>query len=186
MKTGSYVKTLLWPLMAVFASILASPAQAIPVQYSVSYDASTAGPSGTGSFSWDSDTHQFSGFSWDFLAASGTLMSNDWRASIFGGTMGAFLFEILTGEDLHPSACTATSRCTFISSNIASDVLGSVLFRSLGTGLTEYVFRNGGNVLYRGTLSINRLAVAVSEPVTLLLLSAGLLGVALRRRKPLG
>jgi hypothetical protein len=101
--------------------------------------------------------------------------------------MGQFLFEILTGEDIHPSGCNAGTRCTFTSANVRSDSVDSVEFRALGSGTTEYAFRLGSTILFSGALSIARVVfpevvVAVSEPVTLLLIGAGLLGLAFRRR----
>ena len=185
MSTRKVLKAVMLPLVALAAATLAGGANAVPVDYSVVYTSSSAGQSGTGSFSFDSDTSAFSSFSWDLASGTDMLMANNWRASIFGGTMGRFLFEILTGEDVHPAACTANSRCTFSSANITSNLLTSIEFRTLATGMTEYLFRNGSTLLFNGTLSVNRvqIAQAVSEPFTLGLLGIGLLGIGLRRRK---
>jgi hypothetical protein len=189
MKSTKIFKTLMLPLVAVAVSLVSSGAGAVPMSYSVAYSGTTVGPSGTGSFSWDADTSSFNAFNWNFSPVADTLMANSWRSSIFGGTMGQFLFEILTGEDVHPSACSANSRCSFSSFNVQSGSLSSVEFRTLGAGLTEYVFRNGSNVLFSGMLSIARATapaapgLAVSEPLSLALIGVGLLGLAVRRRK---
>ncbi len=183
------MRALLLPLVAIAASVIAPPARAIPVDYAVTYGGDVVGPTGIGSFSFDSATSRFSGFNWSFADALSadpdTLMANNWRLPVFGGTLGNFLLEILTGEDVHPSACSATSRCTFSSGDINSGALTSVEFRSLMPGMAEYVFRNGSNVVYGGTLSINRVLLAVSEPLPIVLFGAGLLGFVLTRRKPL-
>jgi hypothetical protein len=177
---------MLFPVVAVFAVLISSGVQAVPVDYSVAYDGSKIGPAGTGSFAWDSVTSQFSNFNWNFGGSTDTLMANNWRSSIFGGTMGQFLFEILSGEDVHPAACSANSRCSFSTGNLTSSLLTSAEFRTIAPGMTEYLFRNGANILFNGTLSVTRIlatpAQAVTEPFTLSLMGAALLGLALRRR----
>jgi len=162
-------------------------ARAVPVDYSVVYSGTNVGSAGSGSFSWDADTSAFGNFNWNFSPATDTLMANNWRNAIFGGTMGQFLFEILTGEDVHPAGCSAASRCSFSSFNIKSSLLTSVEFSTLGGGLTEYLFRNGASVLFSGTLSATRMTrmLAVTEPVTMSLIGVGLLGLAFIRRKSL-
>jgi hypothetical protein len=184
MKMTKMLKTLLLPLVALAASVMTPSAHAIPMDYTVEYSGSV-GSSFNGSFTWDADTSAFSNFAWNLSATPDTLRANNWASAVFGGTMGQFLFEILTGEDVHPSACTAGSRCSFTSTRVTSELVNSVEFRTLGAGLTDYIFRNGTNVLYSGTLSVNRVVMLVSEPVTLLLMGAGLLGFALRPRNQL-
>jgi hypothetical protein len=188
MKSIKIFKTLILPLVAVAVSLVSVGAQAVPISYSVAFNGANAGPSGTGSFYWDADTSAFNSFNWNFSPVADTLMANNWRSSIFGGTMGQFLFEILTGEDVHPSGCSATSRCSFSSFNVQSASLTSVEFRTFGGGLTEYLFRSRSGLLFSGTLSIGRSissGLAVSEPLTLSLLGVGLLGLAFRRRRRL-
>ena len=171
------------PLVAAAASFATPAAHAIPMDYTVTYSGSNVGSAFTGSFSWDSDTSAFTAFNWNFSAIPDSLVASNWRSLIFGGTMGQFLFEILTGEDVHPSACSTGSRCTFTSAKVTSDLVNSVEFRTIGAGLTEYNFRNGSNILYSGTLSVVRSTVlVVTEPLTLLLMGVGLLGLALSRR----
>jgi hypothetical protein len=177
------LRTLLLPLVAMAASMVMTPAaHAIPMDYTVEYSGSV-GSSFGGSFSWDTGTSAFSDFAWNLSSTPDTLRANNWASVFFGGTMGQFLFEILTGEDVHPSACSADSRCTFTSTRVTSSLVNSVEFRTLGGGITDYIFRSGANVLYSGTLAVSRVVVLVTEPLTLLLMGAGLLGFALRQRK---
>jgi hypothetical protein len=177
------LRAMVLPLLAVAASFATPAAHAIPMDYTVSYSGSSVGPGFNGSFSWDSTTSAFTNFNWNLSAIPDSLSANNWRSLIFGGTMGQFLFEILTGEDVHPSTCSATSRCTFTSAKVTSGLVNSVEFRTLGTGVTEYSFRNGSTILYSGTLSVSHVVLLVSEPFTLLLMGAGLLALALSRRK---
>jgi hypothetical protein len=188
MNKTKIAKALLLPLVITVASLTSVAARAVPVDYSLMYSGSTAGSVGAGSFSWDPATSAFASFNWNFSppgllpSPDDALMANNWGRSIFGGTLGQFLFEILTGEDVHPAGCSAQSRCTFSSFNITSSSLTSVEFRSFGGGMSEYVFRNEGSVLFSGMLSLNR-ALAVSEPLSLSLFGIGLLGLAFRRRR---
>jgi hypothetical protein len=184
MSNTKIIKAMLVPLVAVAAMALSTAARAVPMDYSVVYNGTSIGPASTGSFSWDPETSAFSNFTWNFSSTADTLMANNWRTSIFGGTMGQFLFEILTGEDVHPAGCSAGARCSFSSANIRSSLLTSVEFRTLSPGMSEYLFRNGASVLFSGTLSVTRV-LAVSEPLTVCLIGIGLLGLSLRRRKSL-
>ena len=181
MRTMKMLKALLLPFVAMAASMV-TPAQAIPIDYAVQYSG-TVGSSFTGSFTWDADTSIFTDFIWNLSATPDTLMANNWAAGFLGGTTGRYLFEILTSQDLHPSACSSGSRCTFNSIKVSSSLVNSVEFRTLGAGVTDYFFRSGSDLLYSGTLVVSRVALLVSEPVTLLLMGAGLLGLAVRRRK---
>lgn len=189
MNMTKVTKALLLPLVVMVGSLGSVAARAVPVDYSLVYTGAV-GASGSGSFSWDSATSAFTNFRWNFASPENslvagpddTLMANNWGRAIFGGTMGQFLFEILTGEDVHPAGCSAQSRCSFSSFNISSSLLSSVEFSTLGGGLTQYLFRNGSQVLFSGSLSLTR-ALAVSEPLPLSLFGIGLLGLALRRRK---
>jgi hypothetical protein len=175
------LKVLVLPFVALAASMV-TPAQAIPIDYTVQYSG-TVGSSFGGSFTWDADTSIFTDFRWNLSATPDTLTANNWASGLLGGTMGGFLFEILTGEDMHPSACSTGSRCTFTSIKVNSSLVNSVEFRTLGAGVTDYFFRDGANVLYSGTLAVSRAVLMVTEPFTLLLMGAGLLGLAVQRRK---
>jgi hypothetical protein len=183
MRLIKILRAMLLPLVAVAASFATQTTHAIPLDYTVSYSGSNVGSAFAGSFSWDSDTSAFTHFNWGLSAIPDSLSANNWRSLIFGGTMGQFLFEILTGEDVHPTACSTTSRCTFTSAKVTSNLVNSVEFRTLGNGITEYSFRNGSNILYAGTLAVSRVVLLVTEPFTLLLIGAGLLGLAISRRK---
>jgi hypothetical protein len=176
------LRAVLFPLLAVTGLWAAPSAQAIPMDYTVNYSGSTAGPAFTGSFTWDADTSIFTDFIWNLSATPDTLGANSWATSFFGGTLGQFLFETLTSEDVHPTACTLSSRCTFTSNRVTSSLVSSVEFRSLALGIAEYSFTKAGVVLYSGTLSVARVVLQVSEPLAWLLMGAGLLIMALARR----
>jgi hypothetical protein len=181
MKIMKMLRALLLPCVALAAAMV-TPAQAIPIDYTVQYTG-TVGSSFNGSFTWDADTSIFTDFIWNLADTPDTLTANNWASGFLGGTTGRYLFEILTGEDMHPSACSTGSRCTFTSIKVTSSLVNSVEFRTLGAGVTDYFFRNGSNVLYSGTLAVSRVVLMVTEPLTLLLMGAGLLGLAVQRRK---
>jgi PEP-CTERM motif len=185
MRTTKTLKALLLPFVAMVASMVAPTAQAIPIDYTAQFTGTLGGSFG-GSFTWDVDTGMFSNFVWSLpgslVEAPDTLTASNWNSPLLGGTTGRFLYEILTGEDLHPSACSTGGRCTFTSIRVNSSLVNSVEFRTLTAGVTDYFFRNGSNVVFSGTVAVSRVAVLVSEPFTLLLMGAGLVGFALRQR----
>ncbi|MGH8527882.1 MAG: hypothetical protein ACREXY_27790, partial [Gammaproteobacteria bacterium] len=118
MKFIKMLRALLLPLVAMAACVV-TPAQAIPIDYTVQYTG-TVGSSFSGAFSWDADTSIYTDFMWNLSATPDTLTVNNWASGFLGGTTGQFLFEILTGEDVHPSACSTGSRCTFTSIKVSS------------------------------------------------------------------
>jgi hypothetical protein len=98
-------------LLACLLAAAPMAAVAIPVLYEVTFTA-TSGPNGFGQFTWDADTLEMTGFTWDFgggqtggitdfallLDIADTI--GDPPGSL--GTPGALIWENITGEDTSP------------------------------------------------------------------------------------
>ena len=165
--------------LAVF-TIGAPLATASPILYNTTFTA-TLGPSGTGSFVFDSATGEMPSFVWDF--GSGIAGGRSYLGSIAGDTLGRYVFEILSETDAHSGVdcinipCAATGPFTGLGPN------GGAFFRIQGTaavGSSVYEFRTTmeGPAVAAGTITIQQ----VPETTTLSLLSCGILGLALTRR----
>jgi hypothetical protein len=157
---------------------LASTARAIPLNFEVTYDGSVAGIAGSGSFNYDADTTSFSNFMLSFGDSSAVVpLVNGGRAA-FGGTLGQFLFEILTGMDVHPVACGVVS-CSFTTSPQTALVTSASFTRNINNNpLAGYRFLDSAqDVVFAGSLSVRQ----VPEPATVALVGLGLLGLVLAR-----
>ena len=93
-------------LYALAALFMVSGAQAAAVNYTVDYDGAIRGNPGTGSFSWDSSTLTMTNFLWDFGSGQSGGFTDTFLVAtkpVSGGSNGAFIFEILTGQNVSPS-----------------------------------------------------------------------------------
>src|SRR5262245_34058808 len=105
------MKAKLFAAAAVLAALLPLGANAVPIQYDVTYTATT-GQTGTGSFFYDSYIKRMTNFTWDFGGVTGGL--DDWHFAfddVFGDTRSSFLFEVLTGTDAHSGVDCSFGGC---------------------------------------------------------------------------
>jgi hypothetical protein len=174
-------------LMAAMVLAVLTPmaASAVPVRYDLVFEASTPG---SGSFHWDEDTGTISDFGWDFGAGvTGALRNEiDWLAPVFGSTRGRYFFELITGENVHPSGCDAIDACgASYGSNeligfpslLASFSRNNQLFDS-----ARYFFLGADSRILSGNLIATRGAVSVPEAGTLPMLTLGLLAFLVMSR----
>lgn len=167
---GTWLLALLWTVNA----------NAIPINFNVSYDGAVIGGAGTGSFSFDEDTSQVRDFTFSFGNVTGSLPNMDLSFPVFGAPFGNFFFEILSGEDVHPVGCGVATRCGANFTAISQLVQFAMFSRSVGNMLAAYEFRsNAQTVVFAGNLSVQQ----VPEPTGLALIGLAVLGVALARRR---
>jgi len=163
-------------LALIAAGLFSAPmlASAVPVQYDLTYTATT-GPNGVGSFTFDQDDNTMSAFQWDFGGVLGNLadvgLNNPFPPT--GVTFGQFIFEMITEIDVHPAA-NCTFSCSFSSSSLAR----TFILRA-GSSPTTYELRQGA-LFSTGFVTFT--TASVPEPATLGLLVLGLLAAGARRR----
>ncbi|NNM00372.1 MAG: PEP-CTERM sorting domain-containing protein [Gammaproteobacteria bacterium] len=140
---------------------------------------------GTGFIRWDLDTALMCRFDWDFREGAqpggkGNIMSQAFLASpLGGGTTGAALWELITGEDVFPdpiAMVTAFASSGDISNNGYPNERAE-FFPDGRFRFFEQTFTGQGIVLAgEGTIRLR-----VPEPATLMLLAAGLAAAGRRR-----
>lgn len=160
-------------------------AGAAPVKYDLVFEASTPG---IGSFSWDEDAGRISDFGWDFGAGvTGSLRNEiNWLAPVFGSTRGRFFFELITGEDTHPSGCDRIDACgaSYSSSEIIGfpSLLASFSRNNQLFDTARYFFLGSDSRILSGNLIATRAAVSVPEAGMLAMLTLGLLSLLIASR----
>ena len=167
-------------LALIAASLLSAPmlAGAVPIQYDVTYTATT-GPSGAGSFMFDIDDNKMSGFQWDFGGVVGSFpdfgLNNPLPPN--GATFGQFIFEMITHIDVQPAF-----NCTF-SCSFSSTAPARTFILRAGSSPTTYELQQGA-LFSTGFVTFT--TASVPEPATLGLLVLGLLAAGARRRAGIG
>ena len=86
-------------LCLTLACAFAAPAQAAPLSYTVTFNATT-GQNGTGSFLWDADTQQMTRFNWFFADGTGTFLDSGLAKTLYSPgsarSVGALLYHLFT------------------------------------------------------------------------------------------
>ena len=159
------------------------PAFAVSMEYEISFD----GPlTGAGSFTWDNDTQLMSNMSWDFGSNTGGVddATYDWSATLDGGNLSQFVFEIFTMEDTHPYECTATTgSCAVLVEDTFGD-FDSAYFEITSSNLRRYSFLRGEEFAAYGIFTTSVMSSAsVPAPGSLALLGLGLFGLLFPNRK---
>lgn len=174
-------------LMAAMALAVLTPVTtlAAPVKYDLTFEASTPG---TGSFQWDEETGTIADFGWDFGAGVTGALRNEinWLAPVFGSTRGRFFFELITGENAHPSGCDVIDACgaSFLGNEVVGfpSVLASFSRNNQLFDTARYFFLGSDSRIQSGNLIATRAAVSVPEAGSLLMLMLGLLALLIARR----
>ncbi len=184
--------------LAALLLTLASPSWALPVLYTLTFDASdvasgAAGPSGTGSFIYDDATTTMTSLSWDFGGGFAGGMSDQVLEDF---DTGQLLFESIfvragdpfaAGTGMFPPAADITGHpnvdaafCWGLS-NLASCGMANT-----GTTAGSYQFVDAGAaapLTYRGRVSAEAVRIPVPEPVSAALLLVGGGAMLARRRR---
>ena len=176
---------------ALLGALLLTPvaAAATPIRYQINFSPTAEAPAGgTGYFFRDDVTELLSNFTWDFGGGNtGGIVDalTDWSATVFGGTISHFFFEILTQQDVHPSPCsTLTTGCssTFETPQVVGFPSRIVFRDQSNTNAQQYILGLGGSP---GSFSTQLAPRVAPEPGTLALLALGMCGArayARRRR----
>lgn len=186
------MKNRLISLCALLA-LLPLAAQAIPIRYDITFSSNALdADGGVGSFFRDDTTHLISNVTWDFGGGNTGGIDDaimNWSAIVFGGTASDFFFEILTGQDVHPTSCGTSGVTCSTGANAVSGLFGypdKVMLFAFGTALGPdphtYVMQFLNNTEVRGSYS-TKLAIAVPEPGTFGLLTLGLFAIGWARRR---
>jgi hypothetical protein len=165
----------------LLALLGAANAHAIPMNFSVFYDGSRLGGTGSGAFTFDDEASQLTNFTFRFGDVTGSLPNQDLSFPISGGSAASFIFEILSGQDAHPEGCGITVNCGTNLEAIGGLVRFVMFNRLVGAPLASYEFRDAVTrmAVFAGNLTVQQ----VPEPGSLALIGLGVLSVALARRK---
>jgi len=184
--------------LAALLLTLASPSWAVPILYTLTFDASdiasgAAGPSGTGSFVYDDTTVTMTSLAWDFGAgfsggmSDGVLASLDYAQLLFESIFhrvgdpfaaGTAIFPIAGDITGHPDV--DSSFCWGLSN------LPNCGMANTGTTAGSYLFVDSGAaapLTYRGRVSAEAVRIPVPEPVSATLLLVGGGAMLARRRR---
>ena len=151
--------------LAVALSFLSLSANAMSIKYDMTYNADVGGGAdGIGSFSFDSGTNFLSGLNWSF---------DDGLSGLYFDVIDEFL-----GSDVLLGNCPSGT-CTSSRSGVA---ISGDFTNVHWTSDRIYQFSTSSSRTHFGTYTVTE-AVSVTEPGTFALLSIGLLGMGLARRK---
>jgi hypothetical protein len=157
--------------LAVALSFLSLSANAMSIKYDMTYNADVGGGAdGIGSFSFDAGTNFLSGLNWSF---------DDGLSGLYFDKVDEFL-----GSDVLLGNCTSGFQCsaTRVPPEISGDFSNVVWSFSSPPATRTYQFSTSSSLTHFGTYTVTE-AVSVTEPGTFALLSIGLLGMGLARRK---
>lgn len=185
---------------SVLAAIVIT-AQAAPTLYTISFDASDTaagaiGPSGTGSFLYDSVTNPatMTNLTWDFESTFDSIVggiSDADLAPIVGGDLGAFLFNNVFFNTANPQQNGVASRTSALN-GWEMDFCWGLLSENCGmqNGTSGGSYRLGGTrSIQTQPWSVGYLTVTqspVPEPGVPALLGVGLASIGLARRRARG
>ena len=182
--------------LAALILAMASPSWAAPIQYTLTFDASdiaagALGPSGTGSFFYDSATDTMTSLAWDFgggftgSMSDATLASLDIGQILFGSIFVRSGDPFASGTSFFPPAGDIVGHpnvdsafCWGLSAPASCGMLNT------GTTAGSYKFIDAGAaapLTYRGRVSAE--AARIPEPASALLLLIGGGVVWIRRRR---
>jgi hypothetical protein len=172
------MKTLRSVALAFTLYIFSLSAQAMSIKYDVTYSDVGFG-AGTGEFFWDGGTTAMTGFVWDFGAGqTGGLLDTILAGILFSGTVGAGLFELITGQDVSPDIPTIGGiRFGGGFTPTTSFPANAIIFDAT----SKYRIENGAGVSPVG--SVTATVASVPEPGTLGLALIGLAGLGFSRKR---
>jgi hypothetical protein len=187
---GGHIMDNVYRILAALILLIACKANATPILYEVDL-VNTLGAgdyiNGQGFIEWDASTQLMTHFEWDFLEGAqpggqGNSLSEAWLTSAFdGGTYGAALWELTTGEDVFANPLTVVIA---LESEGAFSINGFPNYRAEFSPGGQFQFYNyfpdSEELVGEGTISI---PPPVPEPVSIFLFSLGLASLGLVRLK---
>jgi len=187
-----FIPTSLLVLIMMFG-----PVGAHAVPYYLSFDGSSVGPRGIGSFDWNPITSIMTSLSWNFGSGriggmSDYFLAHDITSSSFNArTVGEFIFESIFFSSRNPAFNGSSSGGGDIHGTFLSDIYGEAYYCWGLQNHDECGMPNGGNTTYeftryrmdgsfnvvaRGNLSVSENPFpTVPEPSPLALLCLGLM-----------
>lgn len=164
------MKSILGTFIAAIISLtLASPAHSSIIQYNITFDGSTNGPAGSGSFIWDTSTNDMSTLLWSFEdGVSGGITELALDEDIFfpGTSLGEHFFNHFTGID-------GTSFTTSTAESFMGPFDRIQMLYGFPSRYEIYTLLDAGSASYQGTLSVQ----AVALPAAFWLFGSGLLSL---------
>ena len=178
-------------LVGILLGLSSAALQAAPMNYTLTFDGSSIGPSGVGSFIWEPTTSTMTHLNWSFgVGQSGGLTSSAALASY-----GPYLYERIFG----PSS-PVTGQLYLpggygnIFGNFPADDAGSSVTFCASLGNTGCGMSNGayssyrfidptGAEIARGAVTASFVPDQIPEPTTLALMGLGLAGIGFARKK---